>query len=74
MTTIPQNTAFRLNSSDKAMLVELARRLERNQSDTIRLLVRGALQILKEQDAEIDPAQPSRPTQTPPRKIKTVLK
>lgn len=50
--TIKPNTAMRLSDDDKAMLKELARRLERNQTDTVRMLVRGALTILREQETE----------------------
>lgn len=51
MTTMKTNTAFRLSPSDKAAFRELAQRLQRNQSDTLRVLVRETLAILKEQDA-----------------------
>jgi len=43
--------ALRLAPVDKAALVELAARLQRSQTDTVRVLVRETLAILKEQDA-----------------------
>ena len=46
------NFAFRLDPLDKAMLKELATRLKRSQVQTIRDLVREALAVLKEQDAQ----------------------
>ena len=39
---------LRLNPVEKAMLKELARRLQRSQTDTVRDLVRETLAILKE--------------------------
>lgn len=44
-------TPILLNDMDKTILRELSARLQRNQSDTVRVLIRGALDILKEQDA-----------------------
>ena len=40
----------RFNGPDRAALIELAKRLERNQAETIRSLVRETLVVLKEQD------------------------
>ena len=47
---IKPNTALRLSSSDKDLLKKLAKYLERNQSDTIRILIRGASQLLDKQE------------------------
>ena len=44
--------AMRLDPVDKAMLKELAARLKRSQTETVRVLVRETLAILKEQDAK----------------------
>jgi len=44
------NVGMRFSASDKAALKELATRLQRNQSETLRALVRETLLILKEQD------------------------
>jgi hypothetical protein len=52
------NLALRFSQLDKARLVELSQRLEMNQTETIRVLVRGALEILKEQDAKPHQEQP----------------
>jgi RNA-binding protein YhbY len=42
---------IRFRPDERAMLKELARRLERRESETVRVLVRGAYQImLKEQE------------------------
>ena len=41
---------LRVSQDDKAMLRELADRLQRNQSETVRMLVRGALDVIREQD------------------------
>lgn len=46
--------AVRLDPAEKAMLKELAARLRRSQTETIRVLVREALAILKEQDAKLE--------------------
>ena len=43
--------AMRLDPVDKAALVELSARLQRSQTDTVRVLVRETLAIIKEQDA-----------------------
>lgn len=48
--TVSANVAIRFNAPDRQALKELARRLQRNQSDTVRLLVRETLAVLKEQD------------------------
>ncbi len=42
----------RMNLIDRAALRELAARLQRNQNETIRVLVRETLAILKEQDLQ----------------------
>lgn len=52
MTTQSPNVALRFNQLDKAALVELARRLQMNQTQTVRVLVREALAVLKEQDTQ----------------------
>jgi hypothetical protein len=44
------NTAFRFNELDKAALVELSTRLQMNRTETIRVLVRETLAVLKEKD------------------------
>jgi len=44
--------ALRCSELDKAALRELAARLQRNPSDTVRVLVRTTLEVLKEQDAK----------------------
>ena len=46
------NVAIRFGELDKAALKELATRLERSQSDTLRILVRETLAVLKERDEE----------------------
>lgn len=43
-------TPILLNDMDKKILLELSARLQRNQSDTVRVLIRAALDIVKEQD------------------------
>lgn len=43
---------IRFKPDEKKMLTELAKRLDRNRSDTVRLLVREALTIIKEQDSK----------------------
>ena len=43
-------TPIRLNPLDKAALMELAQRLQRNQSETVRTLIRTTLEVIKEQD------------------------
>ena len=50
---IPPTLSIRLSKSDKACLVELARRLQTSQSQTIRLLVSESLKALIEQDEKI---------------------
>ena len=47
-----QALPIRFKPEERVMLKELAARLQRSQSDTIRVLVRGALQVLKEQEAK----------------------
>ena len=51
MATSP-TLGIRLKPIEKADLLELAQRLKLNQTDTIRVLVRETLAILKEQDAK----------------------
>ncbi len=46
------NVALRFNELDKAALVELANRLQMNRTETIRVLVREALAVLKEREAQ----------------------
>jgi len=46
------NVAVRFCELDKAALRELAQRLQRNQSDTLRILVRETLAVLKEREAQ----------------------
>jgi hypothetical protein len=46
------NVAVRFGELDKQALRELARRLQRNQSDTLRILVRETLAVLEERDAQ----------------------
>ena len=43
---------IRFRPDERVMLKELARRLDRKESETVRVLVRGALQVLKEQDEQ----------------------
>ena len=52
--------AVRFGKLDKAALMELAQRLQRNQSDTLRILVRETLAVLKERDAQ-DQTKPAEP-------------
>ena len=49
----------RLSLPDKAALKELATRLQRNQNETIRVLIRETLSILKEQDLQKDEKAPA---------------
>ncbi len=41
---------MRCSPQDRTMIEELARRLERSQSDTVRLLVRSAYAVLMDQE------------------------
>jgi hypothetical protein len=43
---------IRLSESDQAMFRELAERLHRSQADAIRIIVREALEVMKEKDQE----------------------
>jgi len=43
---------IRCSPEDRAMIEELARRLERSQSDTVRLLVRGAYSALIDKEPQ----------------------
>ena len=45
------NLALRFSDLDKAALVELASRLHMNQTQTVRVLVRETLAILKERES-----------------------
>ncbi len=49
----------RMNLIDRAALRELAARLQRNQNETIRVLVRETLAILKEQDLQKEEKTPA---------------
>ena len=49
---------IRLRPDERAMLREVARRLKRSQADTVRVLVRGAFQVLEEEHQESLPKQP----------------
>jgi hypothetical protein len=55
------NVAFRFSESDKAALKELAARLQMNQTNTVRALVRETLAILKEREgsagSDIEPSE-----------------
>ncbi len=46
------NLALRFSELDKAALVELASRLQMNQTQTLRSLVRETLAVLKEREAQ----------------------
>jgi predicted DNA-binding protein len=50
MTVVSPNYSIRFTTEEKADLRELARRLQRKQADTIRLLVRESLKALQKQD------------------------
>ena len=52
---------IKFNHIDRAALRELAARLERSQSATVRILVRETLAVLREQDIKRDPQK--RPAQ-----------
>jgi hypothetical protein len=54
MATSP--TAIRFDETEKTALRELATRLQRNQSDTLRQLVLGAWEVMKENDAKTQEA------------------
>jgi hypothetical protein len=57
---ISANVVVRFNKLDKAALVELSERLQRNQSETLRVLVRETLAVLKEREAQqAQAAEPS---------------
>ncbi len=49
----------RMNLINRAALRELAARLQRNQNETIRVLVRETLSILKEQDLQKEEKTPA---------------
>jgi hypothetical protein len=55
------NVAIRFGELDKAALRELAQRLQRNQSDTLRILVRETLAVLKEREAQSKPVESATP-------------
>jgi hypothetical protein len=42
--------AIRFKPHERQMLKEVARRIERSQQDTVRVLIRGAFQYLREQE------------------------
>lgn len=53
---------IRFRPDERAMLKELARRLERRESDTVRVLIRGAYQIMvKEQERNTNKNQELQP-------------
>ena len=58
---------IRFTPEERLMLQELARRLERNQTETVRILIREALAIIKEKDSREEKVDPllrvSGPTQ-----------
>jgi hypothetical protein len=41
---------IRLRPEERLMLKEVAKRMNRSQSETVRVLVRGALEVLREQE------------------------
>ena len=45
--------AMRMNSEERRMLVALAERLQRTQSDTVRLLIREAVRELEQVPREV---------------------
>jgi len=49
--SLKPNIAARFNELDKAALVELTNRLQMNQTQVLRTLVRETLAVLKEQEA-----------------------
>lgn len=49
----------RLSLPEKAALRELATRLQRNQNETVRVLIRETLAILKEQDLQKEEKAPA---------------
>jgi len=51
MATNSPNLALRFSKLDKDALVELASRLQMNQTQTVRVLVRETLAILKERES-----------------------
>ena len=57
----PITVALRFNPEEKAMLVELAARLQRDQTATLRALVKETLAILREQDSQASPQATARP-------------
>jgi hypothetical protein len=48
------NLAIRFNESDQQALAEVSQRLQRSKSDTLRVLVRTALVVLREQAAGVE--------------------
>jgi len=49
----------RMSMLDKAALQELATRLQRNQNETIRVLIRETLAVIKEQDLQKEEKTPA---------------
>ncbi|MFT3892990.1 MAG: hypothetical protein QM730_15270 [Anaerolineales bacterium] len=75
---IHPNLVLRFSPTDKAALVELSQRLDLNQTETLRVLVRETLAILKERDArpsstaalktrDLKPASPDEATEISPK-------
>jgi len=54
------NVTMRFNKEDRALLAELAKRLQRTQTGTVKVLVREFLSAIKKQEAEAT----SRPVKT----------
>jgi len=52
MAVLENAVTLRVSNADKAEFRELAERLRKSQSETIRLLVRETLAILREKDAK----------------------
>lgn len=59
--------ALRFSELDKAALVELAARLDLNQTQTVRVLVRETLTVLKEREAQ--GTDEERQSQQPPKEV-----
>lgn len=60
---IKPNTAFRLSQSDKDLLKKLAKYLEMNQTDTIRILIRSTSKFLEKQEKKKGNLNAAKPTQ-----------
>lgn len=50
--TVGPSIAFRFNELDKEALLELSKRLDMNKTQTVRVLVRETLAILKEREQQ----------------------